>query len=165
MALLPSGTTRIVASGSAVTTQKHPTNGRKISVASWNLISARWTTVLLMLISGTQIWSSGHWVIGSLGHWVIESLGHRVIALSCIGVDERRDLEIVGRGDVCRSHALRQRSCGECIPGVGARPEIRDPDLVANFATGVKQEARWNRQRQHLRVQLLVGPLVRLERE
>src|SRR5262245_7606771 len=54
MALLPSGTTRIVASCSAVTTQKHPTNGRKTSVASWNLISARSTAVLLILILGTR---------------------------------------------------------------------------------------------------------------
>src|SRR5690349_18643483 len=47
--------TRIVASCSAVTTQKHPTNGRKTSVASWNLISARSTTLLLMLISGRKL--------------------------------------------------------------------------------------------------------------
>src|SRR5262245_36911977 len=50
IAVLPSGTTRIFAPRSAVTTQKHPTNGRNASGASWNRISARWTRELLMLI-------------------------------------------------------------------------------------------------------------------
>ena len=45
IAVLPSGTTRIVASRCAITTQKHPTNGRNGPAASWNRISARWTRV------------------------------------------------------------------------------------------------------------------------
>lgn len=44
----------MVASRSAVTTQKHPTNGRNAPGASWNRISARWTRVLLMLILRTS---------------------------------------------------------------------------------------------------------------
>src|SRR5262249_2364442 len=84
---------------------------------------------------------------------------------SCVGVDERRNLEVVGHGDACRFHPLRQRAFRERTPSLRAWPEIRDPDLVANLATGVKQEARWNRQREHLRVQPLVGGLVGLERE
>jgi hypothetical protein len=50
MAVLPSGTTRIIAPRSAVMIQKHPTKGRRTSAASMNRLSARWTTVLVMLI-------------------------------------------------------------------------------------------------------------------
>jgi hypothetical protein len=50
IAALPSGTTRIDASRSAVITQKHPTCGRSTSAASRNRMSARSIRVLLMLI-------------------------------------------------------------------------------------------------------------------
>jgi hypothetical protein len=46
---VPSGTTRIVASRSAVITQKHPVYGRSGSAASRNRISARWMRVLLIV--------------------------------------------------------------------------------------------------------------------
>src|SRR5262245_33144386 len=82
-----------------------------------------------------------------------------------VGVEERSDFEILRWWNASRLHPRSERTFRALAPGLIARPEVHDPDLIPDRAAGMKQQAGRARQREHLCVQVLVGRRVRLESE